>query len=190
MERLARVLIPLNFGWQCIPKQRGGTLVCFGLVDAFRNLGGSGELREVPAAAECFDQLDRGGHGLGAKRGESLLVGKESSLRDEDVEISIDAGKVARFCQFEIALGRLFGFYLLLDLFGENADGGHGVFDLLEGGKDGLTIASNVGVVERDELLNGGAPEASVKDGLRERGTDGPETAGPGEEILDSPTFE
>ena len=128
--------------------------------------------------------MDGGGRGFGAERSKSLLVGEKRGLRDQNVETGIDASKVARFRQFEIALAGLLGFYLLLDLFGENADGGHRIFDLLEGSEHGLAVAGHAGVIECGELLDRGAAEAGIKDSFGKRWTDGPKTAGPGQEIF------
>src|SRR5208282_4495547 len=43
-------------------------------------------LRGVPAAAEGFDQIDRGDHLLAEKLHRSALVGQERRLRGDDVE--------------------------------------------------------------------------------------------------------
>ena len=63
------------------PRPYGGKRVMlvrgfdFGFGDFFGDLGGSGKLGAVPAAAEGFDQLNGSGHFLCAESGELLLVG-------------------------------------------------------------------------------------------------------------------
>ena len=111
-------------------------------------------------------------------------------MGDENVEIGVHACFVASLREGEKLPGRLHGLFLLLDLLGKNANRRHGVFDLLESSEDRLAIGGDVRVVDGDELVYGGAAEAGIENRFGDGKANGPETAGPGEEILESRAFE
>ena len=60
------------------------------------------------------------------------------------------------------------------------------VLDLLKGGKHRLSVVGDIGVIGRRVLMELGAVEAAIKDGLRDRRTDGPEAARPVEPVRET----
>ncbi len=120
---------------------------------------------------------------MGVESGKGLLIGEQGGLRNQNCQILIDAGFVARLRQFEVTLRGLHGLLLLLNFFGQDAHGGEIVFHLLESGENGLAVAGEVGVVGGDKLLHGGAAQAGIKNGFRYRRADAPEVAGPVENL-------
>ena len=149
------------------------------------DLGSGGELGGIPASAEGLDELDGGGHLADLEGDLGLLVGEQGGLGADDVEVGVEAGLVARGGDVDVALGGVDGLLLADDLLGGDAEGGDVVFDLLEGGEDGLTVGGDVGGVLGGVLGGGGAAEAGVEEGLGGGGTEGPEEGWRGEEVGD-----
>ena len=93
-----------------------------------------GEGGRIPTSAESLDQLDAVYDLVYAESHGRLLIGEERGLGGDDVEVGIDAEAIAIGGKFEAALGGLDGDILLLNFFGEDAEGGQVVLDLLERG--------------------------------------------------------
>ncbi len=131
-----------------------------------------GELGGGPAAAEGFDEEDGGVHAAAHDVDVVALVGEGGVLRGDDLEVGVDAADVAVVEDLLGALGGYGGFVLLLGLLGEDAEGGEVVFDLLEGGEDGLAVVGG-GLLEAGDGLGGlAAAEAVIEEVVVERGAE------------------
>ncbi len=144
----------------------------------------------VPASAEGLDEFYGAGHFADAEGHLCLLVGEQSGLGGDDVEVRVEAGLVAVLGDGEIALGGVDGEVFAGDLVGGDADRGDVVLNLLEGGENGLAIGGDIGVVLGGVLGDGGFAETAVEDGLRSGAAGGPEQGWEGEEAGDVRAFE
>ena len=100
----------------------------------------------VPAAAEGFDEQDGGVHAAAQDVDVVALVVECGGLRGDDLQIGVDAADVA---VVEDALGLLRGCgggRCCCGLLLEDAEGDEVVFDLLEGGEDGLPVVGGVAI--------------------------------------------
>ena len=149
----------------------------------------SRQLRTIPAAAESLDQRHRGGHLFHLKSIQSLLVRQYCRLGNQHIDVGIDAGLVPSLFELKESLGGIHRLLLLLDLLGQNAHFGERIFHLLECSEHGLTVSGEICIVGRDVLLDGGAAQAGVEDGFRERGANGPEAAWPRKPLCEDGTL-
>ena len=101
--------------------------LCFG--DKLRS---SGNLRDIPSAAQRFNQLDAGGHLQNAEIHGGLLIAQERGLSGDDVQIRVDSEAVAVHCKLEASIRRADRRILLAQLHGKNPQLGDVVLDLLE----------------------------------------------------------
>ena len=62
------------------------------------------QLRTIPSATQSLHQCHRGGHLLYLKTIQSLLIRQNSDLRDQHVDVRIDAGVVPRLFELEVGL--------------------------------------------------------------------------------------
>ena len=104
--------------------------------------------------------------------------------------IWINARLIALHFQIEKLLRRLDRILLRKDLLGIDAGCGERIFHLLECGEDSLAIGGQIGVVDGFVLVQLGAIEPAVENDLRSGWSDGPEAAGPVEEVLEARAFE
>jgi hypothetical protein len=91
----------------------GGICPC----SLLRELRWRGELRVIPTAAESSHELDGRGHLRNLRIDQRLLVGQQGSLRNDHIDIRIDAGLVPAHFKVQIGLrgpnGLLLPLYLL-----------------------------------------------------------------------------
>src|ERR1700722_19835209 len=85
--------------------------LCVLLFDGRLRLGGflgyllrGRQLRTIPSTAQGLHQCHRRGHLLYLKTIQSLLVGQNRGLCDQDVDVGIDAGVVTRLFELEKGL--------------------------------------------------------------------------------------
>ena len=95
-----------------------------------------------------------------------------------DVQVVDRAGLVLVLGDVESLFGRFGGFDLGLGFLGQEFQRGQVVFDVLEGGEDGLAVGGYVEIVGGDVLFDLGVDGACVEKGLGQVGAEGPEAVG------------
>lgn len=133
----------------------------------------------LPSSADGLDESDGGGEFFAAELNDGALDGQGGGLGNGDLEVGNAAEPVAVVGDFEGALGGLHRGGLGLQLRLEQPLRGNLVFDLLEGGQDGLAIAGQGLIINCPGQCQPGAIPPAREDGQLHRRADGPEPAGP-----------
>ena len=133
------------------------------------------KLRDVPSAAQGFDQIHACRDLLLPKGQSRLLSVEESGLGSDHIEVRIDAGTITNIRFPESSPCGSDRRVLLLDDLRQYANRSEIVLNLLESCKDGLPIIGHCCVIPCSKLLYRRAAQSAVEDRFSKASTDRPD---------------